>query len=272
MGSTASISSEIDSTAPQTGVAGADRPPNQTRLTLCYKIHLKEALCGNSNARAITATFLAIFGHVPRTLQLGQSVRRGRCGNSSCTPVPSEPAGRATESMPRTAPASSNRADALSLDFGGDVYYPAPMSKVGKIHRRSTLLSFRFLFAAVFGSVLMGLVAAFGHLSAQLSMLGCFICIAGCLFLAYLGLKAEREDRGGEMIERLAAPLTFSSGQDLYRPVPGTMSGAGLARRSNRPGPPGDRWAYMLDQVVSQLELLAGGTVVFADTEAGWRV
>jgi threonine/homoserine/homoserine lactone efflux protein len=81
------------------------------------------------------------------------------------------------------------------------------MLREEKIVRRSALLSFRFLFTAAFGSVLMGLVAAFGALPAQLAMLGCFVSIVGGLFLAYLGQEDERDRQRNAAIESLSVPV-----------------------------------------------------------------
>lgn len=144
-----------------------------------------------------------------------------------------------------------------------------PMSRERKIFRRSALLSFRFLFTAVLGSVLMGLVAAFGPLSAQLAMLGCFISILGGLFLAYLGQEDGRENRRAEMIERLAVPLTLAPEHDLYAQYLAfcrTLTAlAGQADPILR-----EIAGLKLASVVGQLDLLASGTALFSGTE-GWR-
>jgi hypothetical protein len=91
------------------------------------------------------------------------------------------------------------------------------MSRENKSFRRPALLSFRFLFTAAFRSVLMGLVAAFGPLSAQLAMLGCFISVLGGLFLSYLGQEDQRERERNAVIENLSVPLTLASDTELFR-------------------------------------------------------
>ena len=52
--------------------------------------------------------------------------------------------------------------------------------------RQVVLLSFRFLGAALVGSLAMALVTTFAPLPAQLAVLGAFISILGGLFVSYL--------------------------------------------------------------------------------------
>jgi hypothetical protein len=138
-----------------------------------------------------------------------------------------------------------------------------------KIVRSSALLSFRFLFTAAFGSVLMGLVAAFATLPAQLGMLGCFVSIVGGLFLAYLGQEDERERRRNAAIESLSAPLILASEPDLFRLHRSLCDGLTAVARQ----PAGilrDTSVQKLASVAEQVNALAAGKIVFAQTE-GWR-
>jgi hypothetical protein len=143
------------------------------------------------------------------------------------------------------------------------------MSREDKPFRRSALLSFRFLFTAVIGSVIAALVAAFGTLPAQLAVLGSFVSIVGGLFLAYLGQSDEREKRRTEVIERLSVPLALAPERDLYARYL-AICGA-LTELAGRSDPILREIAGLkLDSVVDQLQTLAGGTALFAGTE-GWR-
>jgi hypothetical protein len=143
------------------------------------------------------------------------------------------------------------------------------MSREEKIVRRSALLSFRFLFTAAIGSVLMGLVAAFGTLPAQLAMLGCFVSVVGGLFLAYLGQEDEREQRRNAAIESLSAPLTLSSDPELFRLYHSLCDGLTAVARQPE-GILRDASVQKLASVAEQVSGLAAGKVVFAQTEA-WR-
>jgi hypothetical protein len=143
------------------------------------------------------------------------------------------------------------------------------MSREEKIVRRSALLSFRFLFTAAFGSVLMGLVAAFGTLSTQVAMLGCFISSLGGLFLAYLGQDEERERQRNIAIESLAAPLTLASDPELFRLYRSLSEG--LTAVAGQPhGVLRDASIQKLASVAEQVAGLAAGKIVFEQTE-GWR-
>jgi len=138
-----------------------------------------------------------------------------------------------------------------------------------KIVRRSALLSFRFLFTAAFGSVLMGLVAAFGPLSAQLATLGCLISIVGGLFLAYLGQADEREQQRNAAIESLSAPLSLASDPDLFRLYQSLCDG--LIAVARQPDDVlRDTAVQKVASVTKQVADLAEGKVVFDLTE-GWR-
>jgi hypothetical protein len=143
------------------------------------------------------------------------------------------------------------------------------MSREEKIVRRSALLSFRFLFTAAFGSVLMGLVAAFGTLPAQLAMLGCFVSIVGGLFLAYLGQEDDRERQRIAAIESLSAPLTLASDPELFRLYQSLCDGL-TAVAGQSEGVLRDASVQKLASVAEQVTSLAAGKVVFAQTEA-WR-
>jgi hypothetical protein len=143
------------------------------------------------------------------------------------------------------------------------------MSREDKTFRRSALLSFRFLFTAVTGSVIMALVATFGTPAAQLAVLGSFVSIVGGLFLAYLGQEDERENRRSEVIERLSVPLTLAPQRDLYAQYLALCRT--LTDLANQTDPILRELACLkLDSVVGELEALADGTVLFAATE-GWR-
>lgn len=143
------------------------------------------------------------------------------------------------------------------------------MLREEKTVRRSALLSFRFLFTATFGSVLMGLVGAFGTLPAQLAMLGCFVSIVGGLFLSYLGQEDERERRRNTAIECLSAPLTLASDPELFRLYRSLCDG--LTAVSRQPeGVLRDASVQKLASIAEQVTSLASGKVVFALTE-GWR-
>jgi hypothetical protein len=143
------------------------------------------------------------------------------------------------------------------------------MLRDDKHFRRPALLSFRFLSTAILGSVVMGLVSAFGPFAAQVAALGSFVSILGGLFLAYLGQEEERERRRATALESLAVPLTLAADPELFRLY--RTIGDGLAALSRQ----GDgilrpivllKLAYLSDQVGAMAE----GRVVFAQTE-GWR-
>ena len=143
------------------------------------------------------------------------------------------------------------------------------MSREDKIVRRSALLSFRFLFTAALGSVLMGLVATFGTLPTQLAMLGCFISVVGGLFLAYLGQEDDRERQRNAAIESLSAPLALASDPELFRLYRSLCEGLTAVARQPA-GVLRDAAVQKLASVAEQVTGLAAGKVVFALTE-GWR-
>lgn len=136
-------------------------------------------------------------------------------------------------------------------------------------HRRSALLSFRFLATAIVGSVVMALVATFGPLPAQVALLGAFISILGGLFLSYLGHEEQRERERAEAIQSLSVPLSLSADRELYQQyqrIAGALTG--LVKITE----PVLRQAALLKvaSVAEQLDGLASGKIVFALTE-GWR-
>ncbi len=135
--------------------------------------------------------------------------------------------------------------------------------------RRSVLLSFRFLGAALIGSLTMAIVCALAPLPAQLAVLGGLISILGGLFLNYLEQEEERERRRAELLERLAVPLSLAPEHELYdQYLAFCRALAGLAEQKD---PILREIALLkLSSVNGQIESLAGGTVVFAGTEA-WR-
>jgi hypothetical protein len=143
------------------------------------------------------------------------------------------------------------------------------MSRDDKSFRRSALLSFRFLFTAVIGSVLMGLVAAFGTLTAQLAMLGCFVSVLGGLFLAYLGQEDQRERQRNTVIESLSIPLTLASDPELFK-LYRTLCDGLTAVAGHTDGILRDAAIQKIATVAEQIAGLGEGKVVFALTE-GWR-
>jgi hypothetical protein len=143
------------------------------------------------------------------------------------------------------------------------------MSSEEKIVRRSALLSFRFLFTAALGSVLMGLVAAFGTLPAQLAMLGCFVSIVSSLFLSFLGQEDERERRRDAAIESLSVPLSLASDPELFQLYHSLCDGLVAVARQPE-GILRDTALQKIASVAEQVADLADGRVVFALTE-GWR-
>ena len=143
------------------------------------------------------------------------------------------------------------------------------MSREEPPSRRSALLSFRFLGTAVVGSIVMGLVAAFGPLPAQLAVLGVFISILGGLFLGYLGQEEQREQKRAEVIESLSVPLSLASDRDLFRLY--QEISRSLTALAKRPDPVLRRIALAkIASVAEQIDGLANGKIVFALTKA-WR-
>lgn len=143
------------------------------------------------------------------------------------------------------------------------------MSREDKPFRRSALLSFRFLFTAAAGSVLMGLVTVYSPLSAQIAVLGSFVSIVGGLFLAYLAQEDTREKYRADAIESLAAPLALASDPELFQLYRSICDG--LTAVSRLPDPiMRDAAVQKLASVAEQVSGLAAGRVVFALTE-GWR-
>lgn len=135
--------------------------------------------------------------------------------------------------------------------------------------RRSVLLSFKFLGTAIVGSLTMALISAFGPLPAQLAVLGTFISILAGLFLSYLEQEDERERRRNELLEKLAIPLTLAPEHELYDQYLAIC--ATLTELAGNSDPIlRDIAVLKLASVSGQLDALAGGTVVFAGTEA-WR-
>lgn len=135
--------------------------------------------------------------------------------------------------------------------------------------RRSVLLSFRFLFTAIAGAVVMALVSAFGPLPAQIAMLGAFISILGGIFLGYIGQEEQREHDRAAAIESLAVPLALASDAELFKRYQEIASAlTGLAQHTD---PILRRIAMLkLASVSEQMDGLAAGKIVFALTES-WR-
>lgn len=135
--------------------------------------------------------------------------------------------------------------------------------------RRTVLLSFQFLGPALVGSLVMGLVAAFGPPAAQLAALGSLVSILAGLFVGYLGQEADRDRRRADLLETLGVPLALADRPELaahHRAV-----GTALTALAAHPDPVLHAIAAVkLLSVRAQLADLAAGTAVFAGTEA-WR-
>ena len=115
----------------------------------------------------------------------------------------------------------------------------------------------------------MALVSAFGPLPAQLAILGAFVSILGGLFLSYLAQDDERERRRTEAIERLSVPLSLAPDRELYAQYLAICRS--LTDLAGKADPILRQIALLkLASVVSQIESLAGGVVVFSLTES-WR-
>jgi hypothetical protein len=143
------------------------------------------------------------------------------------------------------------------------------MSEEEHIVRRSALLSFRFLFTAALGSVLMGLVAAFGTPAAQLAMEGCFVSVFGGLFLAYMGQDEERERQRNTVLESLSTPLALAADPELFQIYQSLCEGLKAVARQPE-GILRDTAVQKLVSVTGQVADLATGRIEFFLTE-GWR-
>jgi hypothetical protein len=135
--------------------------------------------------------------------------------------------------------------------------------------RRLALWSFQFLGTAVAGSLVMALVSIFGPLSAQIAILGAFISILGGLFLSYLAQDDQRERQRTEVIARLAVPLALAPDRELYAQYLAICEA--LTALASNDDPILRQTALLkLASIVSQLQSLAGGSIVFSLTES-WR-
>ncbi len=143
------------------------------------------------------------------------------------------------------------------------------MSREEHTARRSALLSFRFLFSAALGSVLMGLVAAFGPPSAQFAMLGCLVSMVGGLFLAYLGQEEVRESQRNAIVGSLSVPLALAADPAVFRVYRSLCDGL-LAVAQLPDGILREAVVQKLESVTGQVAELGEGRVTFALTE-GWR-
>jgi hypothetical protein len=143
------------------------------------------------------------------------------------------------------------------------------MSPNAKPPRRSALLNFKFVGAALLGSLTMALVSALAPLPAQIAVLGALVSILGGLFLSYLDQEDERERRRNEAVEQLSVPLALAPDHDLYDRYLAICRGLTVLARQEDPILR-DIAVLKLASVAGQIESLAGGTVVFAGTEA-WR-
>lgn len=143
------------------------------------------------------------------------------------------------------------------------------MAHENQPQRRSALLSFHFLGTAITGSLVMALVSIFGPLPAQVAVLGAFVSILGGLFLSYLAQDGRRERERTEAIERLAVPLSLAPDRELYAHYLAICRA--LTELAGKDDPIFRQTALLkLASVVSQVESLAGGTIVFSLTES-WR-
>ncbi len=143
------------------------------------------------------------------------------------------------------------------------------MSHADPQRRRSALLSFHFLGTAITGSLVMALVSLFGSLPAQVAVLGSFVSILGGLFLSYLAQDGRREQERTEAIERLAVPLSLAPDRELYAQYLAMCQA--LTELAGKDDPIFRQTALLkLASIVSQIESLAGGAIVFSLTES-WR-
>lgn len=134
---------------------------------------------------------------------------------------------------------------------------------------RSALLTLRFAVPAFVGSLAMALVSVFSPLSAQVAVLGALVSALAGLFLAFLEQEAVRESRRQEALERLAVPLSLAPYPDLFEQHAAICRG--LTALAARGDPILREVATLkLGSVASEVQALAGGTVVFSGTEA-WR-
>ena len=138
-----------------------------------------------------------------------------------------------------------------------------------KPHRRSVLLSFRFLGNGGFGFRPHGPGSHIRCVPAQIALLGAFISILGGLFLSYLGQEDQREKERAEMIQSLSVPLALASDRELFQQYQEIAHGLTVLAKINNPIL--RRIALLkFASVTEQINGLASGKIVFALTEA-WR-
>jgi hypothetical protein len=143
------------------------------------------------------------------------------------------------------------------------------MPRENKQPRRSAILSFRFLGTALAGSLVMALVSIFAPPAAQIAVLGAFVSILGGLFLSYLAQDDQREKQRSESIEHLSVPLALAPDRELYERYLAICHG--LTELTGNDDPILRQIALLkLTSIVGQIEAVAGGTVVFSQTES-WR-
>jgi hypothetical protein len=115
----------------------------------------------------------------------------------------------------------------------------------------------------------MALVCAFGPPAAQLAVLGALLSILAGLFLSYLEQEDERDRRRGELLQRLAIPLTLAPEHELYDQYVAFCDA--LTHLAARMDPILREIAVLkLASVGKEITALADGTVVFSGTES-WR-
>ena len=115
----------------------------------------------------------------------------------------------------------------------------------------------------------MALVSAFAPATAQVAVLGGLVSILAGLFLAFMQQDEERERRHNDTLQRLSFPLSLAPHHDLYDQY--LAIGHALTELAQSGDPILREMACLkLASLTGQIESLAGGTVVFAGTEA-WR-
>ena len=139
------------------------------------------------------------------------------------------------------------------------------MSREENEPRRSVLLSVRFLVPAVFGSVLMILVAAFGTTAVQLALIGCFVSIIGGL-----ALTTRRVRHRVVVDERSAVPPRLTSHAELAR-LYRVVSEALIAVADQPEGNRKDAAAQQLVALGVQFRAVASGTGARGGSES-WYV
>ena len=135
--------------------------------------------------------------------------------------------------------------------------------------RRTALLTFKFVGTALIGSLTMALVSTLAPAPAQLAVLGALVSILGGLFVKFLEQEDERERKRNELVERLSVPLALASEPELYGQYLALCRGLTVLSRQDDPVLR-EITVLKLASLVSQVECLADGVVIFHATET-WR-